>query len=164
MSRVGVGQTTGKVESALSQEGGDVTNPDVAVTGIAEELVPNTVASPPVLTLTTDGVPETHFTAVAARSWVVLSRYVPVAEYCNVAFLPKDMLGGFMARETSGLVVTVKTEVALIVVRPLGMDAVKVAEPTAKLLAKPVVLTVATVVLLDDQVAVPTRGPVAPLE
>jgi len=61
-------------------------------------------------------------------------------------------------------VVTVKTEVALIVVRPLGMDAVNVAEPTAKLLAKPVVLTVATVVLLDDQVAVPTRGPVAPLE
>lgn len=87
-----------------------------------------------------------------------------MATYCWVPFLPRETPSGVTVIETSGLVVTVKTEVPRSVVRPFATEAVMVADPVATDVAIPAVLTVAMRVLLEDHVTVPGIGATVPLE
>lgn len=84
---------------------------------------------------------------------------MPVAVKLVVELFATDDVMGVMAIEVSAEAVTVK--LALLEVMPLA-EAVMTELPCASVLAMPLVLNVATVVLLDTQVTEPETFPVLP--
>jgi hypothetical protein len=124
-----------------------LTDPDVAVI----VLVPaaSVDASPAPLIVAVVGFEELHV-AVAVRSCVLLSVYVPVAVNCCVDPLLTDGFAGVTAIETKLGAVTVS------VVEPLNDPelAVIVLVPCASVFANPALLIVAMVLADDVHVAV----------
>jgi len=164
MSIVGDGQVMGRLESALSHEGGEVIRVPaefvaLAVMGMATLLVPSTCASPVELMLTSVVFPEVQVTELE-MTWVLLSLYVPVAVYCSVALRPSETLAGVTAMESRIGAVTVR------VVEPTTVPEVAeiVVVPIAKLEAKPPAVIVAYAGVLDAHVAVLVRFCVLPSE
>jgi hypothetical protein len=114
---------------------------------MVEEPAATPVASPLLLTVAVDVLDEVQVTCEVI-SWVVESEYVPVAVNCWVA--PAAMLA------VAG-VTAIEDRVAAVTVRVADPDlplkvAVMVAEPAALAVARPLLLTVAVVVLEELQV------------
>jgi hypothetical protein len=124
--------------------------PDVAL--IAEDPVAKVVAKPVALMVATDGVAELHIT-LAVRFCVLLSLNVPVAVNCWVNPLATDRLAGVTAIDCSVAALTVRTVDPATLPDVALMDEV----PTAKALARPVPLIVATPGAAEAQVTLPVR-------
>ena len=70
-----------------------------SVAVISDEPAVSPVASPPLVIVATDGLPEVQLTWLV-RSAVLVSEYVPVALNCCVAPTPIDGLAGVIASDT----------------------------------------------------------------
>jgi len=129
--------------------------PEVAVMVVTP--VVRAVARPLLLTVAIVVSEELQVTCVVI-SWVVPSAYVPVAVNCWVA--PPGMFGlaGVTAREDSVEEVTVR----IVFPETVPTVAVIVAVPAARAVAKPVLLTVATVVSEELQAAWVVISPLGP--
>jgi len=126
------------------------TDPSLAVIVAVPSLTP--LASPPAAIVAIVGNEELQLT-VPVRFCVLPSLYVPVAVYCCV--VPSGIVAfpGVTAREVNTGGVTVSIADPLIVPEV----AVIVAVPCATLVARPLLLTVATLVADDVQVTVLVR-------
>ena len=154
---VGDGQTMGKVESALSQAGGEVIKVLAALVSLAVMATATlfaliTCASPPEVMVAVVGVPDVHVTWLV-MTWVLLSLYVPVAVYCCVALSPNETPAGVTAMEVRIGAVTVR------VVEPEAVPEVAVMSevPITSVEAKPAEEMVAVAVVPEDQVAVAVK-------
>ena len=129
--------------------------PEVAVMVVTP--VVRAVARPLLLTVAIVVSEELQVTCVVI-SWVVPSAYVPVAVNCWVA--PPGMFGlaGVTAREDSVEEVTVR----VVFPETVPTLAVMVAVPAARAVAKPLLLTVATVVSEELQEAWVVISPLGP--
>jgi len=120
-----------------------LTLPNVAV--IFEVPADTAVASPPLLMVATDVVPEVHATWLV-MVWVPPPEYVPVAANCWVVFAVIVGLLGDTEMDVSAGTVTVAVPLML------PDDAVIVAVPVPTPVATPAALTVAIAVLEEVQV------------
>jgi len=93
-------------------------------------------------------------------AWVVPLLYVPVAVYCCVEFKPSEMLAGVAAIDSSTGAVTVRD----VVPRILPDVAEIVVLPATSVVAKPEMLTVATVIVLEAHMTLAVRSCVVPSE
>ena len=95
--------------------------------------------------------------AVAVRSWVLPSLYCPVAVSWRLNPTPRLKLAGVTDTELRvAVVVAVTVRAQLLLMAPTA--AMMVVEPALAPVARPLVLTVATPVALEDQVAVLLRS------
>jgi len=161
---VGDGQPIGRLASALSQAGGEVMRVltefvALAVMGMAEVLVPSTVASPLELIPTSVVFPDVQVTWLVIFA-VLLSLYVPVAVYCCLSLRPSETLAGVTAMESRMGAVTVR------VVEPTTVPEVAemVVVPIVKVDAKPPAVIVAKAGVLEAHVTAAVRFCVDPSE
>ena len=116
------------------------------------------VVAPPVALIVATLVAEELHVAVAVKSAVVKSPYVPVAVNCCGVPFTTEGFAGATAIETSAGPVTVSRVVPL----TLPTVAVIVVGPGARVVAAPVALIVATVVADELHVAVAVKSAVVP--
>src|ERR1700730_276255 len=93
MSMVGAEQNGGSSATALNQAGLETMPPELALTGIALELVPSTLAKPAGVMLTSEELPEVQ-TTVVVMSCVEVSAKVPIAVNCCCPCKPSETLAG----------------------------------------------------------------------
>jgi hypothetical protein len=124
---------------------------------IEEVPVAAAVAKPPAAIVATLGVAETHVT-VLVRFCVLPSLKVPVAVNCCVRPLATEGFAGATAIDCNVAAITVSVVLPLTAPDVALMDEV----PVATVVANPVVLIVATLVVAEAHVAVPVRFCVLP--